>query len=75
MGPISSARSASEPVIMRWNGTAWRRISIPLPPNGGQLIAVYAASGRNAWAVGCTKTLANPKAKPFVLHWNGKAWK
>jgi hypothetical protein len=73
--PISSARSASEPVILHWNGTAWRRISTPRPENGGQLIAVYAASQRKAWAVGCTKTFANPKAKPLVLRWNGSRWK
>jgi hypothetical protein len=38
------------------------------------LIGVFAASGRNAWAVGCTKTFANVKARPLVLHWNGVAW-
>jgi len=57
---------------------AWavgRRISIPLPANGGMLIGVYAASGRNAWAVGSTKTFANIKARPLVLHWNGTAWR
>ncbi len=71
----ASAGPASEPVILHWNGTAWRRISIPVPAGGGMLIGVYAASGRNAWAVGCTKTFANLKARPLVLHWNGTAWK
>jgi hypothetical protein len=62
-------------LILHWNGAAWRRTSIPAPANGGMLIGVHAASGRNAWAVGCTKTFANIKARPLVLHWNGATWK
>jgi hypothetical protein len=73
--PAAGARPAAKPLIMHWNGTAWRRISIPVPANGGMLIGVYAASGRNARAVGCTKTFGNIKARPLVLHWNGTAWK
>ncbi len=73
--PISSSRSASRPLILHWNGTAWRRIRTPVPANGGQLIAVYTVSGRNAWAVGCTKNFGNPQAKPLALHWNGARWK
>jgi len=71
----AAAGPASEPLILHWNGSAWRRIVIRRPANGGQLIGVRAASGRNAWAVGCTKTFANPKAKPLALHWNGTAWR
>jgi hypothetical protein len=73
--PGSFARPAAEPVILHWNGTAWRRTRSPAPSNGGQLIGVYAASGQDVWAVGCTKTFASTKAKPLVLHWNGTAWK
>jgi hypothetical protein len=72
--PAAGAGPAAEPLILHWNGAAWRRISIPLPADGGMLIGVYAASGRNAWAVGSTKTFADIKARPLVLHWNGTAW-
>jgi len=71
----AGAGPASEPLILHWNGTAWRRTSLPVPANGGQLIGVFAASGRNAWAVGCTKIFANIRARPLVLHWNGSSWK
>lgn len=75
-GPrIAAAPSAAEPVILHWNGARWRRVSIPEPGAGGQLIAVDATSSRNAWAVGCTRTFGNAKARPLVLHWNGTAWK
>jgi hypothetical protein len=72
--PSAGAGPAAEPLILHWNGAAWRRISIPLPANGGMLIGVYAASGRNAWAVGSTMTFASINARPLVLHWNGTAW-
>jgi hypothetical protein len=70
----AAAGPASEPLILHWNGTAWVPVPIRRPANGAQLIGVHVASGRNAWAVGCTKTFANRKARPLVLHWNGTAW-
>ena len=63
------------PLILHWNGTRWKRVHIPVPASGGNLIGVFAASGRSAWAVGCTRFFADPKARPVVLHWNGTAWK
>jgi hypothetical protein len=72
---VTAAAAAPEPLMMHWNGTAWRRMSVPVPTHGGQLIGVYAASGRSAWAVGCTRNFAARKAKPLVLRWNGTAWK
>jgi hypothetical protein len=39
------------------------------------LMGVYAASGQNAWAVGCTRTYGSIEARPLVLHWTGTAWK
>ena len=73
--PAANTGPAAEPLILHWNGAAWRRISIPVPADGGMLIGAYAVSGRNAWAVGCTRTFAKIKAKPLVLLWNGTAWK
>jgi hypothetical protein len=71
----AQAGPAAEPLILHWNGTAWRRARIPMPASGGMLIGVHAPSARSAWAVGCTKTFANINAKPLALHWNGIAWK
>ena len=62
------------PLILHWNGTAWQRARVPAS-QGGELIGVFAASGRSAWAVGTSKSFANPKSKPVVLRWNGRAWK
>lgn len=73
--PAATAAPAAEPLILHWNGTAWRRIKVPAPANGGMLLGVDAVSGHNAWAVGCTRTFGSVKARPLVLHWNGTAWK
>jgi hypothetical protein len=70
----ASAAPAAEPLILHWDGNAWRRVSSPEPAPGGQLIGVYARSGRSAWAVGCTRTFASAKARPLVLRWNGVKW-
>src|ERR1022692_493923 len=43
--------NSMEPLILRWNGRAWSRVTSPTP-RGGLLNAVAAASSRSAWAVG-----------------------
>lgn len=73
--PAPGTGPAAEPLILHWNGTTWRRISIPRPASGGMLIGTYAASRTNTWAVGCTRTFAATRARPLALHWNGTAWK
>jgi hypothetical protein len=60
--------------MLHWNGTAWTLVHLPVVPGGALLTGVFAASGRNAWAVGCTGT-CGAAARPLVLHWNGRAWK
>jgi hypothetical protein len=59
-------------VILRWNGTTWKRLSSPTPKGGGALYAVAATSASNAWAVGGSDS---PPGKTEILHWNGTAWK
>jgi hypothetical protein len=75
---IAAARvsaAAATPLILHWNGKAWTRASVPMPAGGGELIGVRAASGRSAWAVGCTRTFTAARAMPLVLRWNGAAWR
>jgi hypothetical protein len=62
------------PLILHWNGAAWKRVQIPVHASGGTLIGVFASSRRSAWAVGCTRFFADPRARPLVLRWNGTAW-
>jgi hypothetical protein len=59
-------------VILRWNGTAWKRVPSPVPAGGGALYAVAATSASNAWAVGGSD---GTPGSTQILHWNGTTWK
>lgn len=75
VAPAVRQAPANEPLILHWNGTSWRRVHVPLPRRGGQLVGVFAASDRSALAVGCTRFFAEPTARPLSLRWNGAAWR
>src|SRR6266700_2057709 len=73
---VLSARSAwavgsagSKTLILRWNGTVWRRVPSPNPsPDHAQCLAVVsAASASDAWAVGYT----DGGGKTLIVRWNG----
>ena len=61
-------------LIVRWNGTAWKRVRSPSPGVPDVLFGVAAASARSAWAVG-SRNNAGSVVKTLILHWNGIAWK
>jgi hypothetical protein len=59
---------AGQSLVLRWDGTAWRRVASPSPRDAA-LYGVAATSPANAWAVG------GYSGGTLVLHWNGTAWK
>ena len=60
-------------LLLRWNGTSWKRARTPSPSSISNLLSgVTAVSGRNAWAVGYT---VRSNDRPFILHWNGTRWR
>ncbi|HXJ64165.1 MAG TPA: hypothetical protein VNN79_10460 [Actinomycetota bacterium] len=71
VGAISHP-SGSEPLIERWNGTAWKTQSAPNPGNA-MLADVVATSSSNAWAVG--RRFVGSTIHPLIERWNGAAWK
>ncbi len=58
-----------KPLILHWNGSAWRRQDPQALADGRALYGVAATSARDAWAVGQTWSY-----KTLILHWNGRAW-
>ena len=60
--------------VLHWNGTKWKRQSIPEPGSGG-LDEVAATSSSNAWAVGSYYSDDVYSYRTFLLHWNGTKWK
>jgi hypothetical protein len=62
---------------MHWNGSKWRKVSVPNPGGTGsdsvnELYAVRCTTAANCWAVGARShggALVNQ-----ALHWDGKKW-
>src|SRR5271156_2310075 len=60
-------------LIVRWNGTAWKRV--PSPGSAGSLLyGVAATSSRDPWAVGCTDCSGSGGSKALIVRLNGTAW-
>ena len=67
-------------LVLRWNGTAWKQVPSPTPGGGRKagaaLGSVAATSANNAWAVGVSGCGCMPSSVwPYILRWNGTAWK
>jgi hypothetical protein len=62
-----------EPLIERFDGTAWSQVEAPTVGKGSaQLNDVDAISHDDAWAVGNTNR--NGRRGTFSLHWDGSSW-
>jgi hypothetical protein len=67
--------SAPRILMLRWNGSAWSRVTRPaVLTASGELSAVKAVSAKNAWAVGFTGKPYSGKNHSLLLHWNGSKW-
>ena len=56
-------------LILRWNGTNWKRVPSPDPPGRYNDVAAVAAVRGHAWAAGYNAI------RSFILQWNGTTWK
>ncbi|MDE3230376.1 MAG: hypothetical protein KGO05_10880, partial [Chloroflexota bacterium] len=65
----SSSGALFTPLIMRWDGSAWKLVASPALPSatGGQLDAVAAIAANDVWAVGGS-------SGSLIEHWNGSRW-
>lgn len=59
------------PLVVRYNGHAWRKVSVPLIPQGASAI-----SPTDIWTVGPTvQSVGKPTAPVFAAaRWNGHRW-
>lgn len=62
---VGNADSGS--VVMRWNGTLWRRV-LDASLATGAFYGIAATSARDAWIVG------SDDQKIAIRHWNGTRW-
>jgi hypothetical protein len=75
VGDYTSGSDAVVPLVIHWNGTAWRTATVPAPAgNLGILSDVVATSASDVWAVGesCTGCATDVT---LTYHWNGKKWR
>jgi len=75
VGCTGCLRAKPETLILRWNGTAWKRVPSPNPADGGTLAGVAVTSARNAWAVGYTEGPSQRQPKTVIERWDGTKWK
>jgi hypothetical protein len=63
-------------LVLRWNGTSWRRVPSPSPDpgRGSGLDSVSADSPSDAWAVGAASAGAPGNSVMLALRWAGTSW-
>jgi hypothetical protein len=61
----------SKPLVVHWNGLAWRAFHTSLV-GAGNLSGIAAVSSRDVWAVGHQGSFQG--GTPLIEHWNGSAW-
>ena len=72
--------SAASGELAQWNGTAWSRVSYPLPTSTGfpnTLNAISADGPNDVWIVGSYMiqvSQTNLRYETFSDHWNGTSW-
>lgn len=70
MKNVATASGYGTPYAVRYNGTAWKRVSLP-----GDALGVSPLSATDIWAYGpTTKTLNQTTPDIVAMHWNGKSW-
>jgi hypothetical protein len=66
------------PLILRWDGTAWRRVPVTDLPSPGTLsnalLGVAAVDENDVWVVGYKKSSGGQGYQSLVLHYDGTAW-
>ncbi|HEX4816470.1 MAG TPA: hypothetical protein VFV66_27330 [Nonomuraea sp.] len=64
------------PLAAHWDGTAWRKVDVPIPPgkNNVSLNAVAAIAPDDAWAVGSAGTTGDLQETTLITHWDGASW-
>jgi hypothetical protein len=79
VGYAGSVCHTSKTLIVRWNGSARKRVPSPSPPSRGRasLTAVTATSADNAWAFGCAGNgnCVSAHTKTLIERWHGNQWK
>jgi hypothetical protein len=75
-GYYQNSSGVNEPLILHWNGTAWKKVKStgPIGAQGTHLFGVSAVSPKDAWMVG-QYTNSSGAAEPLIMRCDGKTCK
>lgn len=62
------------PAIQAWDGTAWRRQTLP-DVGKGELTSLFAVAPDDIWAGGAAFGTDSTEQTALLLHWDGTSWK
>lgn len=68
-GEIAAGGSDDQSVVLHWNGTSWKRASVP-GLTGFYVPAVAASSASDVWLFAASADGGSPRA----MRWNGSRW-
>ena len=74
---IGNSAATATGSLVRWNGTAWSPVTLPLPANAKSnttLNAISAHGPDDVWIVGTFLDSANGQNETFSEHFNGTSW-
>ena len=69
-GWSSDGSNNGRPLLLRWNGNTWSKVSLPAAWRGG-ITAVASSSATSAWALGMN---SQDTKIAHLLHWAGSGW-
>ena len=67
--------SGSQPLMLHWDGQAWKIVPAPGDANSGVLNGAVAFSSNDVWAVGSITEGVEGRPMALVMHWDGKQWR
>ena len=68
----SSGPDGGNPMIVRWNGREWTRVTAPA--STAQLSGIGFSTASFGWAVGSASSKSGG-TRTLILHWNGTTWR
>lgn len=72
-GTVTANDTSGPIILLRWNGTAWRKVAGTPPP--GELLGPIAPDGQGgAWVYAARAASKPPFMKPFFLHYAKGKW-
>ena len=66
--------TGSSPLVVRWKGTSWSRVTSPNPAGGPGFFEDVSCSGTTCFAVGEFIRDTTHRAQTLVERWNGIVW-